>query len=284
MEAQNYMIRTTPERICCYAKQRIPFQPKGWKRELRDALRQQVRALHALPGHGLYARYSSAYSSFCDVENVLLYNIGASSFANTCQQYLAFERAFALQSMPEMPHQYRYEICVADTDNLLWQPKVTLCTLHDIPIPSLNTSTKPHDVWWAIKTAQGKISRHAVQPYYGHCGISLRLSVPANKAHNIASFLKPLLDGLLCAFHVHEGEFASHVLSRLRALLDAPAAELSAALSDDAQAVLGARNLISSFRSGIKWNPADENCVSVKISLHPHDSNTYTLSGTLDTV
>ena len=79
-----------------WATERLPFEPKGWMLELRSALRQMRSHNGAL----LAAVYSSQVDAFCDVENVVIYNVGAGNFAATASAGLRLERGYFCPPAP----------------------------------------------------------------------------------------------------------------------------------------------------------------------------------------
>lgn len=88
-------------------------------------------------------------------------------------------------------------------------------------------------------------------------------------AQNLAGLIKPVLDGVISAFHSHVGE-AEHVS---RCLADAGVGEYTAvrhALTDSSWGALGPRTLVRPFGArGVQWNPADDYCVAASVELDP---------------
>jgi hypothetical protein len=97
-------------------------------------------------------------------------------------------------------------------------------------------------------------------------GLDLVLEMPADLRVNLAAIAKPLIDGVIAAFHSHSdpGSVAL-VASRLGAQLGASVDEIQARLLDDRTAILGARRLLWPWRDGVQWNPADDRCHAFRI-------------------
>lgn len=75
--AERYRVRHIGDRtVVAWSTRRLPFEPAGWLLEFRRTLRAAVTALEAPAGTPLTAIYASADRSPCDVENVLVYNVG----------------------------------------------------------------------------------------------------------------------------------------------------------------------------------------------------------------
>ena len=65
-----------------WSSQRLPFEPKGWMLEYRSALREALGRLDPARGPVLIASFASTDRKPCDVENLLLYNLGLSALSN----------------------------------------------------------------------------------------------------------------------------------------------------------------------------------------------------------
>jgi hypothetical protein len=80
--------------------------------------------------------------------------------------------------------------------------------------------------------------------------------------------VKPALDGIISAYHSHEGSDGVAESLRLEAAGIGTAERLQEHLLDRRWAALGARRLVKPFgAAGVQWNPADEFCVSAHITL-----------------
>ena len=84
------------------------------------------------------------------------------------------------------------------------------------------------------------------------------------KHRNITSLIKPLIDGLISSFHYQNSpdhEVLDYIAKKKNASEDVAMLQLSR----NDFAFLGPRNLISSYKNGVKWNPEDEKCTKVNI-------------------
>ena len=79
MSTSDFHLQCDPESVQLWSAFRLPFDPKGQMRQARDDLRQALRQLVARGDQIIDATYTSLDSGFCDVENVLLYNVGAAA-------------------------------------------------------------------------------------------------------------------------------------------------------------------------------------------------------------
>jgi hypothetical protein len=82
--------------------------------------------------------------------------------------------------------------------------------------------------------------------------------------------LKVLLDGVVAAFHVHDGSRLSELAARHTTVAPggSPAAVVDR-LMDPSWAVLGPRRLVAPYRTGVQWNPADDGLVAAEVLLRP---------------
>ena len=101
----------------------------------------------------------------------------------------------------------------------------------------------------------------------------------------VTELVKPLLDGVICAYHCRTGQSGEEVVGRLAAAGLGEFAQVRAALSDPAWAILGARRLVKPFGPiGVQWNPADEYCVGeVILDPEPTTAGGWRVSGQLRT-
>jgi hypothetical protein len=87
-------------------------------------------------------------------------------------------------------------------------------------------------------------------------------------AGSVASIVKPALDGIISAYHGHEGSDGLAEAQRLEAAGIGTAETLQKHLLDQRWAALGARRLVKPFGTkGVQWNPADEFCVYAHVTL-----------------
>lgn len=274
-------IEMTDDWLHAVSKKRIPFQPQGWKKEFRDTLRCELPKLKPpAENQCLVALYNSkTKSSFFDLENVLFYNIGAKPF-----QPLAAVRIFAQNcSKPtsdecgeetEFLHQYTYKICSIEICTDFWKSRALAVEWKPVPVSASFSKNKAIDYWRALRKNPDKIKRHCKIPE-GFFGVKIKLSVPKTRGVNLPSVIKPLLDGIICAFHSADDRLqkeAGLVADRLgisKQLL----------LSADYD-VLGACRFIYSYRgTSVKWNPQDDCCLAFEIEVEHSDDDTCRFSG-----
>jgi hypothetical protein len=70
--------------------------------------------------------------------------------------------------------------------------------------------------------------------------------------------------GVICALQAHaDAAFLPEVVKRLATVLPVDPSEIEERLLDQRRAVLGVvPRLVSPYRSGVKWDPADHLCVA----------------------
>ncbi len=86
-------IALTSEFVDVWLDRRLPFEATGDMLTLRTQLREAIRGLQCPKGSILCATYASADDSFCDIENILLYNVGPAVFAGSCGQGVRLVRS-----------------------------------------------------------------------------------------------------------------------------------------------------------------------------------------------
>ncbi len=235
---------------------------------MRDGLRVALNQLEQTDGHALYGCYTSDIRDRgCDAENILFYNVKDTGFPDLCGNGLAFERSFRPAPAPPRPmavvrHHHYYEMRPTDGEFRRWTRTRTILSWHDVAIEPLASGVKPAPVWHAMKMAAlGNVSVTASAVF----GLRLTVGVPRPEQFNVASTVKPLLDGVISGLHAHDGHNLGDLSARLASQLDTAPSIISGLLMSDQGAALGERRLLHAWRHGVQWNPADDRCVAAAI-------------------
>ena len=240
---------------------RLPFEPKGDARAARDALRC---ALHGLAPTGeLIANYRSVDLQPCDVENVLIYNVGPSHFARLSAQRLRLDRSFdaprVAPSGRQFSHHHRYS--AGGAQGAGWR-RQRLVGERGFALPtSFRTSTV-----WAAARAVAAADEEASDS--GHLALDVSFSIGASSRLRLPSSMKALLDGVVASFHRHDGSGDSEALIGLlsRQVGSSSVLDVHRLLHVGPDA-LGVRPLLRRLGKAIQWNPADDRLVAVDVSL-----------------
>ncbi|RJE47920.1 hypothetical protein A7K50_01365 [Dehalobacter sp. MCB1] len=282
----DYFIKEQENSVELWSNARLPFEPKGWLREMRDSLKISLKSLKGSERSMLYAVYASEQKDFCDVENVLLYNVGSGAFSNLCRNGLSLERSFSAPPVipghtEKIPHYHCYQVIDVKQDLEHWKKIQTLAHWEDISFPVIQSNSKPHSFWYAMKKGKVHISNNLRKPNF--FGIELMINVPYGTRINLAAVVKPLLDGIISSVHVHDGTNISLLSERLSDLIGTDQSTAENMLMDSATAVLGKINMLHPYRQGVQWSPADDLCMTVKILCKNSStiSNTWRVSGEL---
>jgi len=268
-----------------WSSSRLPFEPAGWLHDMRGVLIEAISQLDTSNTAFLHASYHSEWFELCDLENILLYNVGTGKFKNLCQQGFLLERSFRSGTyLPieniNYPHYQRYEVSSSEHFPIYWDINNLLASWKDIPLRKLTSDAKPHDYWKTFKESNVAISSNV--SYSGNFGMDIQVLMPERKGFNLAAVVKSMLDGIIAAFHVHSGNQMELVSERLSRNLSVEAQYVKKLLLDDSCAVLGRRDLLHQFKNNVQWNPADDKCVAIKLTCQKHLENSLpTLSGFL---
>jgi hypothetical protein len=277
----------TPPVVEAWSRCRLPFEPRGWLRDLRADLRAAAALLVADKGSVLRAVYATADPTACDVENVLLYNVGPGSFARAATQGVRLERTDVVPASTTPVaaglHYHRYELEERGSGFRHWQQEAELASWPAVQVPPLTSTIGPTRLWWAIRTSdQVSVRLPATTP--AHLGPNIRLTVPAGAPFNLASALKPLLDAVVCAFHAHTGDSGTEPGARVGQALGVEAAIVDDLVRREERAVLGTRRLLWPWRDGVQWNPADDCCAAIEVLVDTHAAGSWLCSGRLYTL
>ena len=283
----DYLVRGDSCSVEAWSRTRLPFQPaphSGMK-NFRDQLRRHLVAMTVPDGQILKAQYASAATGFCDVENVLLYNVGTSAMKHLTHTGVQVERRLAEVPAPDgvdpevAANHHRYAAVEPRTAPERWRPGPSLFEFHNVRVHSV---AKVAPVWAAIR-------RHADLPHHpapkhDHFGVRIRVQAPPAAHHqNFAERVKVLLDAVISAAHCHNGDQLADVVERLVAVGVGSPDEMRGNLMDDRWAVLGVRPLLHPHGAGLQWNPADDLCVfaEVLLDVNVYDDGDWHLSATI---
>jgi len=286
---RNYFIKSPQPNnntVELWSTKRLSFEPKDWLLEMKKDLKTVLMQLKSIDDAILYAFYSSRLQEYCDVENILLYNVGSGPFAHLCRKGLLIERKFELP--PDCPsqlssaplHYHYYGIADKDACSQDWESDYLSAKWKNVPCPPLIGDIKPHAIWYTMK--KGIADTYNCIDSSTPFGIQVTINAPAITRLNLSQTIKPLLDGIISAFHSHDGSNMEEITERLSKLIKSSKEDTAELLADSRKAVLSQRRLLHPFRQGLQWNPADDICVTAKVLLDT--DNDWSISGELYTV
>lgn len=249
-----------PVCVEAWSTERLPFEPRGWKRELREEIRRGLRQLEPREDSFLSAAYTSITAGRCDAENILFYNVGPGAFARLSGAGLGFTKVpLDCPVPPELPsgpflHHHRYSLEPIPTP---WSQVNPIATVTGAPLGDI---ANPAHVWWAVRQHLETRSPSGPVEVFG---MSLVLAEGGATCPSLAHLFKVLVDGVVAALHCHDGSRLDEVSRRLAGRLGIEERLVRDALMDDSHAMLGRTRLLWPFGShGLQWNPRDEDCVS----------------------
>lgn len=278
MALSTFLVEASPDVVQAWASRRLPFEPTGPIIEYRAALRAGLAQLEPSAGSFLDACYTGPADRSCDVENVLVYNIGQAAFSHLRLTGLSLVRSFGPtppvpdQAGPSWPHHHRYQLhAQAWSDHRSGQ---IVAEWRDVP---LRFPLALEAIWYALRTSPSLQVRH------GHNGDWLGMDIvvgwPAGSQRALLGIIKVLIDGLMCALHAHNGAKLEILTERLGSRLGVEPADIATLLLSDRLAVLGTRRLLWPYREFVQWNPADDAIVDLRITTAP--ASTLDTSGTV---
>ena len=205
--------------------------------------------------------YGSRSTELCDAENVLLYNVGLSTFSRLTSKALIFERSFNVPPCPvplagPSEHHHLY---VVDSDDQFVSWSVSAVTASfggKVP----QRVDKVADWWWSARASIRDATGDDEEAK--RFGLRIRLG---RSSRRLIGLLKPMVDGIVAAFHIDPAPSEVAVI-RLAAHLEMTPAAIAGAL-EQAPSPLGQRRLLWPYRDGVQWNPADELCVACHVDI-----------------
>jgi hypothetical protein len=254
----DYGIETTRSAVTAWSVRRLPFEPKGWQRRFRDELRLALRGLEPEREHGLIAEYDAPDNAFVDVENVLLYNLGAGAYGHLLGPGLVCRRG----SSTDGRHHVRYTLASSIPDP---DPEATV-VVGEIDADLGGRLPRTPGEWWMRLRPRTtiRIGKTMARPVADSFVLDLSVVGPDLPGRRAAGTVKALIDGVVSCFHAHDGSESDVLLPRLTSLGCDHAWQL---VCDPYSAVLGVRPLVRPHGKGIAWNPADERCHAFRVAF-----------------
>lgn len=269
-----YALRSAPDVVELWSTVRLPYEPRDWVLEMRNNLRQALCDAAPRSGGHLHAVYSAADDgSFVDAENVLLYNVGSAALRPLMARSVTFERGYEMpppppeSGLPEgaVLHYQRYREAQGDALEF-WRPGKTVAAFTGVPVDSV--TGKPAPVWKAIRDFAAPPAETATASTRFLLKLHVVDTRESKPANSLADIVKPTLDGIISAYHSHEGSDGLAEAQRLQEAGMGSTETLREQLLDRRWAALGGRRLLASFgKTGVQWNPADDFCVAAHITL-----------------
>lgn len=265
-----YQINKKNDSLTVFTKQRLNFEPKDWRKDLKRDIIAALNELKPTTKPYFRAILQTANVSFFDIENVLFYNVGTSNFkgVDMCGVWFFIEKNNELKEW-ESIHFYEFVNQIEPCTNSI------IAEWHDIVIDKPNTVKKPLDYWIALKKADNIVVH--MNNYNKEFGLYLIIKKPKTEIINIINIQKPLIDGVISAFHKPVNiipEVVEYISTRIGCHK-----EFIEKIINNSSSCLSDREVIQRYRSGIKWNPQDENCIDVRIVVEDSDDDLYRLSG-----
>jgi len=263
---------------------RLPFEPKGWLLDMKKDLKDAIREMSPNDGKILYASYNSPNQGFCDIDNILFYNVGPGVFKHICQTGFLMERGYQNVVMPvegqaEYTHYQQYSFAEKAQKSRYWKEKRVLASWKEIVLEKM--PEKPHQYWRIMK--ENRVLVDAL-PYTGQYGVEIVMHLPYDFRQNFAGLIRAMLDGIIASLHSYSGAYLNEVSQRLATVLDDQPEAISTLLLDQNRAVLGNRCLVHPFGDFVQWNPADDQCVFIKLMNDFISENRITMDGTVFSV
>lgn len=263
----SYVVNSDAKRIIIASDFYVPFELPKSNNEVRKKvidLRQEIKTslekLIVEEDEILLASYSETDKNrFYDVENMLFYNIGTSSFLDCCKSQIAFigdEQRFCekIETPTDLSSQYFYDYKIVKTTqvNDLINSKNVIAYWEGINI-DLNIPQSAKRYYSAIrKNAEDIEFEQNLNINFKLFGIKIDVIMPNKNLP--ASIMKPLLDGVICAFHGEQGK-TQETLNRI---FGEETGEKYG--NNDKLNIFGERQYVDIYRgaNSYKWNPEDE--------------------------
>ncbi len=179
--------------------------------------------------YGVDVVYASPDRGFADVENVLLHNVGSGSYRHLADSGLEVLRTTSSDAL----HHRHYRLATGSSPEVSAGEVMAAVSLDAIPAAHAEPGS-----WWAA--IRDRLTTTGNEP-----GAEYTIEVWVRGP--FVSMVKPMLDGLISALHVHDGSHEDHLRVAL-ARYGEPGA-LWELLNDPATSILGRRTVVRPPRS-----------------------------------
>lgn len=237
-------------------------------KQFKSGLRTAIGRMRPRNGEVLFAQYAGEKDRFFDLENMLFYNLGASAFAACAAQGIAFsalpDKAALCREVGigDREYVYAYQCLPLAAVESRFAGLPLLAEWKDVPLDRREAGTLAK-YWKALRRAGGRITAFGCMepPASGRFALKIELHLP--RPVKLANAIKPLLDGVVCAFHGADARCLDCLAEFCRR---EHCEEL--AVPRTFPAVLGEREVIRPYRNGqsFLWDPADDRCKLALVS------------------
>ena len=252
------------------------YQTKTFKQELARKI-----DLFSTPQFNriLMAKYGEiGESRFFDIENMCIYNLGTSLFSKSCPCDIAFSEltkediAFLKETFDIVSNRnyyYSYSWISPEQLHNICCSKPLIAKWNSIALRTDIPNT-PYRYWLSIREQYEKVDVYQPleQPDKNDFGIKITLHLP--KKVFPAGIMKPILDGIVCAFH------QSYNIDNVLLQLSTNDFEHLITNAEKHISLFGRQEYVNTYRgNSIKWNPADERLKFAWISVVEEDCVAY---------
>jgi hypothetical protein len=235
-----------------------------WQKVLRTKLKSSCRQLEPSASEVLHARYFGSKHPKADIENILLYCID--SFRIAGRNGIRFEHGSAVPPSPDgadYPFCYRYALAPRSGAFTDWQQGRALASFGWTDLGSFIGDKRAAQVWLALARGEVEVFEPTLAsdtPF----AVKLQIRPPHGRRRVWGGLVKGIFDGVICALQAHtDVAVLPEVTARLAKILPAHPTEIEELLLGPRRAVMGAvPRLVSPYRNGVKWDPADHLCVA----------------------
>lgn len=275
---------TNSPAVEAWADDYIRFERRpAWQEQLRSEIREGCNSLEPTPQQILHATFFGDKLANADVENLVLYNIGT-SFRSPGRNGIRFEHGAAVPVGPDgagYAFGYRYELSARSAPFAHWQLGRTLAAF-DWTDFQLTSDSKLAQIWLALARARDRVETVELGSVVNApSAVRVKVRPPQERQTAWGDLVKPIFDGVISAFQAHtDVSILPTVTERLARVLPAEPAEIERHLLEQRWAALGAvSRLVSPYREGVKWDPADHWCVAGELLASDPDGPRWSIRG-----
>lgn len=265
--------------IQLWSKAKLSSEATGWLLDMKRSLQNELRRVR---GKGyLYANFVSNRMEYFEIDNLLFNQVGNAFFSNLAVRGLCYERLYKRPPLVDKVSQYPYYTSyqvIKKNQKLFWRKEKVLARWSYTKLPDLR-NISIHAIWAVMKQANIRLMKPM---FFNKYGLNLQIMGPTDYKINLTTIAKPLTEGVVAAFHHHNGAEIDATTTYLREKLNLPTQILREMLIDRTTSILGEKTLVMPYHKTIKWYPDLQLIALVNITYKPDETiNDFYFKGEL---
>lgn len=258
---------------------------KNWEKELRTEVQNALRSLPTNEGKLLSACFGCTEHDNIDTENALFYNFAA-PVGNATKHGVFFSRYSVedtnalLTGLGKAGFRYYYKYTIEPNEPEEFFVNRRGVEWTEIPIRPLYGGQRAFGFFEALRSNPESFFKPTLKEITGNFGIDIKIKSPDTKLISIDKIMKPMLDGVVSAFHKLPTDISiDKICTPTRSLAHGDHERLRRLLLQERNAILPPYKFVVPYReNSLIWSPQDNNLTEARISIK-YGADQWSFSG-----